>query len=178
MEWWSSLGPVRERLDDFFPRIAASVRTHFGGRVAYASAPRESVDRVPFGLIGVDAYRAARNADGFREELRGRLAHGRPVAVTEYGTCAYRGAGERGGAAWQVPHGAVPDEGEQVRCLTELLDVFEEEGVDTALWFTFAGHGRPGKQDLGSYGVVRTLDEKRREPEKVFHTMAARYRRG
>lgn len=65
--------------------------------------------------------------------------------MTEYGTCAYRGAGEHGGMAWQVPHGAVPDEDERVRYLTELLDVFEEEGVDTALRFTFAGYGRPGR---------------------------------
>ncbi|MFC9399379.1 hypothetical protein ACFTWS_40790, partial [Streptomyces sp. NPDC057027] len=63
------------------------------------------------------------------------------------------------------------------RYLTELLDIFEDEGVDTALWFTFAGYSRPGKQDFGSYGVVRMLDERRWEPKKVFHTMAARYQR-
>ncbi|WP_177198839.1 hypothetical protein [Streptomyces colonosanans] len=45
------------------------------------------------------------------------------------------------------------------------------------LWFTFAGYSRPGEQDLGSYGVVRMLDEIRWEPKKVFHTMAARYQR-
>lgn len=77
----------------------------------------------------------------------------------------------------QVPHGAVPDEEEQVRYFTELLDIFEEEGVDTVLWFTFAGYSRPGEQDLGSYGVVRMLDETRWEPKKVFHTMAGRYQR-
>ena len=77
-----------------------------------------------------------------------------------------------------MPDGAVPDEGEQVRYFTELLDVFEEEGVDTALWFTFAGYNRPGDPDLGSYGVVRMLDETRWEPKEVFHAMAARYARG
>lgn len=178
MEWWTSLGPVQERLNDFLARIAATVRRHFGGRITYASAPWESVDWDAFDFVGIDAYRASYNADGFRDELRGHLAHGKPVAVTEYGTCAYRGAGERGGMAWQVPHGAIPDEDEQVRYLTELLDVFEDEGVDTALWFTFAGYSRPGEHDLGSYGVVRMLDETHWEPKKVFHSMAARYRRG
>lgn len=38
-EWWSSPGPVQERLDDFLSGIAATVRTRFGGRVTYASAP-------------------------------------------------------------------------------------------------------------------------------------------
>lgn len=68
------------------------------------------------------------------------------VFVTGCEISAYRGAGERGGMAWQVPQGAVPDEDEQVRYLTELLDIFEEEGVDTALWFTFAGYTRPEDQ--------------------------------
>ncbi|WP_369213710.1 hypothetical protein [Streptomyces flavofungini] len=178
LEWWSSLGPMRERLDGCLAQIAATVRTRFGGLVTYASAPWEFVDWSAFDLVGIDAYRAAYNADSFRDELRGHFAHGKPVAVTEYGTCAYRGAGERGGMAWQVPHDAVPDEGEQVRYLSELLDIFEEEGVDTALWFTFAGYSRPGEHDLGSYGVVRMLDEERWGPKKVFHTMADRYRRG
>jgi len=175
VEWWTSLGPVQERLNGFLARAAETVRAHFGGRVTYAAGPWEFVDWGPFDLVGVDAYRASYNADTFRSEVRGHLAHGKPVAVTEYGTCAYRGAAERGGMAWQVPEGAVPDEDEQARYLTELLDIFEEEGVDTALWFTFAGYTRLGDQDLGSYGVVRMLDETRWEPKKVFHTMAARH---
>ncbi|WP_069813075.1 hypothetical protein [Streptomyces sp. TP-A0874] len=177
MEWWYGLGAVQERLNVFLAQAAETVRARFGGRITYASAPWEFVDWRPFDLVGIDAYRAAYNADTFRSELRGHLAHGKPVAVTEYGTCAYRGAGERGGSAWQVPHDAVPDEDEQVRYLTELLDAFEGEGVDTALWFTFVSYSRPGDADLGSYGVVRMLDETRWEPKKVFHTMAARHRR-
>ncbi|MEU5772284.1 hypothetical protein ABZ819_03125 [Streptomyces venezuelae] len=174
MEWWSSLGPVQDSVNEFLSQVAVTVRRHFGGRITYASAPWEAVDWAPFDVVGVDAYRAAYNADSFRDELRAHMSHGKPVAVTEYGTCAYRGAGERGGMAWQVPRDAIPDEDEQARYLTELLDIFEEEGVDTALWFTFAGYSRPGEHDLGSYGVVRMLDERRWEPKKVFHTMAAR----
>ncbi|MFH8978778.1 hypothetical protein [Streptomyces sp. NPDC017890] len=84
MEWWSSLGPVRERLNDVLSQIAATVRTHFGGQVTYTSAPWEFVDWGAFDLAGIDAYRAACNAGSFRDELRGHLAHGKPVAVTEY----------------------------------------------------------------------------------------------
>ncbi|WP_244329747.1 hypothetical protein [Streptomyces platensis] len=58
--------------------------------------------------MGANAYRAAYNATTFKDELREHLAHGKPVAVTEFGTCAYRGAGERGGMARQPPAGAVP----------------------------------------------------------------------
>lgn len=177
LDWWTALGPVQERVNTFLAEAAETVRAHFDGRVTYAAGPWESVDWGPFDIVGVDAYRAAYNAGSFRSELRGHLAHGKPVAVTEYGTCAYRGASELGGMAWQVPQGVTPDEDEQVRYFTELLDIFEEEGVDTALWFTFAGYGRTGEADLGSYGVVRMLDETRWEPKKVFHAMAARNRR-
>ncbi|GFE15964.1 hypothetical protein Sgleb_40110 [Streptomyces glebosus] len=175
LDWWKSLGPVQERLNAFLAETAALVRARFGGRITYASGPWESVDWRPFDVVGVDAYRAAYNATTFLDELREHLGHGKPVVVTEFGTCAYRGAGERGGMAWLPPAGAVPDEGEQVRYFTELLDLFEEMGVDTALWFTFAAFKSRKGADLSSYGVVRMLDEERWEPREVFRTMAARY---
>ncbi|MEU6779170.1 hypothetical protein ABZ912_08175 [Nonomuraea angiospora] len=177
MEWWTSLMQVMPRFNAYLAKVAETVRPLFGGRLSYASAPWEPVDWAPFDVAGVDAYRAAYNAHDFADELRAQFKHGKPVAVTEFGTCAYRGAGERGGSAWVVPEDAVRDEGEQVRYFTELMDVFEQEGVETALWFTFAAFNRPGEADLGSYGVVRMLDERRWEPKEVFHAMAARYAR-
>ncbi|MGW6499832.1 hypothetical protein [Nonomuraea angiospora] len=177
MEWWTSLAQVMPRFNAYLAKVAETVRPLFGGRLSYASAPWEPVDWAPFDVAGVDAYRAAYNAHDFAGELRAQFKHGKPVAVTEFGTCAYRGAGELGGSAWVVPEGAVRDEGEQVRYFTELMDIFEQEGVETALWFTFATFNRPGEADLGSYGVVRMLDERRWEPKEVFHAMAARYGR-
>ncbi|MGI5270614.1 hypothetical protein ACQEUU_15790 [Nonomuraea sp. CA-218870] len=175
-EWWrSEIPPIMKRLDAYLTEVAETVRPLFSGRLTYAAAPWEFIDWTPFDLVGVDAYRAAYNAETFRDELRAHFRHGKPVAVTEFGTCAYRGAGEQGGSAYLVPDGAVPDEDEQVRYLNELLDVFEEEGVETALWFTFAGYTRTGAADLGSYGVVRMLDGTRWEPKAAFHAMAARY---
>lgn len=177
MRWWTSLGAVPERLNAFLAQAAATVRSHFGGRITYASGPWESVDWEPFDLVSLDAYRTAQNADTFRTDVRESLSHGKPVAITEYGTCAYRGAGDLGGMAWQPPGGAIPDEDEQVRYLNELLDIFEEEGVDTALWFSFANYDKPGDRDIASYGVVRMLDETRWEPKKVFHAMSTRHQR-
>ncbi|NUR85460.1 MAG: hypothetical protein HOY71_15360 [Nonomuraea sp.] len=175
LAWWESLRDGMSRFDAFLAEAAAAARAGFGGPVTYASAPWEFVDWSPFDIVGVDAYRAAYNEDGFTEEVRAHLRHGKPVAVTEFGTCAYKGAAQLGGSAYLVPEGAVRDEGEQVRYFTELLDVFEAEGIDAAFWFTFAGYSRTGEADLGSYGVVRMLDETRWEPKEVFHAMAARY---
>lgn len=177
LSWWNSLGAVPERLNAFLAQAAAIVRDHFGGKVTYASGPWESVDWDPFDLVSIDAYRSAHNADTFRAEVREAHSPGKPVAITEYGTCAYRGASDLGGMAWQPPRGAVPDEDEQVRYLNELLDIFEEENVDTALWFSFANFDKPRDRDIASYGIVRLQDETRWEPKKAFHAMSARYRR-
>ncbi|MET7316076.1 MULTISPECIES: hypothetical protein [Streptomyces] len=177
LAWWTSLGPVPERLNSFLDEAATTVRARFAGPVTYASGSWEPVDWTPFDLVGIDAYRSAQNAATFRELLREGRGHGKPVAVTEYGTCAYRGAGDLGGLAWQPPHGAVPDEDEQVRYFEELLGIFEEEGVDTALWFSFADYDKPGDRDLASYGVVRMLDETTWEPKKVFQAMSTAYGR-
>ena len=177
LDWWMSLGPVLDHVNALLAEAAATVRDRFGGRVTYASGPWESVDWTPFDLVSVDAYRTAQNAATFRAHLRDFFAHGKPVAITEYGTCAYQGAGDLGGMAWRPPPGAVPDEDEQVRYLDELLDVFEGAGVDTALWLAFANYDKPGDRDIASYGVVRMLDETNWEPKKVFHAMAARYQR-
>jgi hypothetical protein len=143
--------------------------------VTYAAGPWEFVDWAPFDLVGVDAYRAAYNAAHFSDELRGLLSHGKPVAVTEFGTCPYAGAADLGGMAWEVPADAVRDETEQVRYFAELTDAFEEAGVDASFWFTFAAYNRTGRAALGSYGVVETLDPTTWKPREVFHAMAARY---
>ncbi|WP_214103068.1 hypothetical protein [Acrocarpospora catenulata] len=173
LEWWLSLGPIIESLNDFLGQAAATVRSHFDGPVTYASAPWEPVDWSPFDVVGLDAYRAEYNAESFATELREQHKHGKPIAVLEFGTCAYRGAGKLGGMAWQPPKDAVRDESEQVRYYTELMSIFEQESVDTALWFTFAGFTRTGEADLGSYGIVTMLDETKWQPKAVFHTMSA-----
>jgi hypothetical protein len=57
------------------------------------------------------------------------------------------------------------DESEQVRYLQEMNQIFVEEGLDLAFWFTFAGYHMPPSSDphrdadLASYGLVSLLPE-------------------
>ncbi|MGF1430429.1 hypothetical protein [Kitasatospora sp. LaBMicrA B282] len=190
---------VGARLNAFLARAAAVAREQFDGRIGYASGTWEHIDWTPFDLVGVDAYRDAQNADRYREELRAQFRHGKPVAVTEFGCCAYRGAADRGGLGWAVTDGSGPepviaedlvrDEQEQVRYLSELLAVFEELGVDSAFWFTFAHYdaehrAEPRRDlDLASYGVVAMLppgDPAARpglgwRPKEAFAALAGAY---
>ncbi|GAA2251689.1 hypothetical protein GCM10010430_38530 [Kitasatospora cystarginea] len=190
-------GDIPGRLNAFLAESAAAVRPHFGGRLSYASGPWEKIDWTPFDLVGIDAYRDAQNAAGYRDYLRAQFAHGKPVVATEFGCCPYQGAADRGGMGWAiVDNDAEPprvvgefvrDEQEQVRYLRELLAVLEEEGLDSAFWFTFANYHAPHSfdpeydLDLGSYGVVAVLGEGGRpglgwRPKAVFDALAEAYR--
>ncbi|GAB3413294.1 hypothetical protein [Flindersiella endophytica] len=158
--------------------------------------PFEQIDWTPFDYVSADAYRGARNAATFREEVRSLHRHGLPVAVTEFGCCTYRGAADLGGSGflvvdqdhepWRLDDDYERDEEGQAAYFRELLQVFEEEGVDSAFWFTFAGYRyphdpqHPGSRsdlDLASYGLVRLAPDLSWEPKAAFHAMAAAYSR-
>ncbi|MFF8790981.1 hypothetical protein [Streptomyces sp. NPDC015125] len=194
----AALAGIPERINGFLGEVVKTVRPRFAGPLSYASIPIEHIDWRPFDIVGVDAYRNLRNAGTYRDDLRQYFAHGKPVAITEVGCCTFRGAGDLGAGGWtvigadgRVSPGTVRDEGEQVRYMRDLLPVFEEEGVDTLFWFSFAGFELPHRPDpltdldLGSYGVVKMLDGTPSsthpglpwEPKEAFHVLAEYYTR-
>jgi hypothetical protein len=83
------------------------------------------------------------------------------------------------------------DEGEQARYITELLNVFDSEGVDTVFVYTFARYDLADRSasredfDMASAGIVKVLNEGRRgqrypdmpwEPKAAFAALAEYYR--
>ena len=90
------------KLNGFLAATAEAARGRFGGPLTYASGMWEPVDWGPFDIAATDAYRDAGNAGTFRSGLRKQLQHGKPLAVTEFGCCAYAGAGDRGGMGWAI----------------------------------------------------------------------------
>jgi hypothetical protein len=194
----SGLERARRTLRD----IVCAAREEFAGPVTYAAAPWETVDWELFDLVSVDAYRDAGNAARYRDELRAYRRFGKPVAVTEFGCCTYRGAAGRGGMGWMItdeksdppviPGTYERDEQEQVRHLHDMLAIYEAEDIDSAFWFTFAGFEHPRHPtdphrdlDLASYGAVAVLAHARGttypdmawEPKQVFGALAAAYGR-
>ncbi|MBB2741444.1 UNVERIFIED_ORG: hypothetical protein FHR35_001264 [Microbispora rosea subsp. rosea] len=191
----AALAALPRPVNAFLSQVAASVRPRFGGPLSYASIPIEHVDWTPFDIIGVDAYRNRHNAATFRQDLREHFTHGKPVAVTEAGCCTFRGAADWGAGGWtvvengRVKPGTERDEGEQVRYMDDLLTVFDEVGMDTVFWFSFAGFELPHRAnptddlDIGSYGIVKMLDGAQAttypgmpwEPKEAFHALARHY---
>jgi hypothetical protein len=130
-----------------------------------------------FDIVSTDLYRNAANAVGFRGKLQPYLGHGKPLAITEFGSCTYRGAAGKGAMGWAVVDrtarppalraGLTRDEKEQADCLTDLLGIFAGAGVDTAFAFTFASYSYPYDPDphrdldLAAYGLVTCYRDRR-----------------
>jgi hypothetical protein len=133
--------------------------------------------------------------------LRLARRHGKPVLVTEFGCCSYAGAETRGAEGdgvvdWHHPDGPVVtghhprDESVQARYVADLLDTFDEVGVDGAFAFEFSEPLYPRSDDprhdldVASFGivaveVVQTAEGRRyvETPKAAFHEIAARYGR-
>ncbi|MQA94997.1 MAG: hypothetical protein GEV11_10230 [Streptosporangiales bacterium] len=196
---------VSARVNDFLGEAVAVVRERFGGKVTYAAIPLERVDWAPFDFVGVDLYRSAEVADRFEEGVRTLVAQGKPVAITEFGTSAYRGAGDRGARCMEIveyDEGTgeplrlngeyVRDEAGQAAYLRELLEVFDGAGADSAFVFMFALDGFPYRPDgdprddldLASPGIVKVLEGRDGdaypgmpwEPKAAFAALAGVYR--
>ncbi len=198
------IGEVSANVNAFLAQSISAVRQHFNGPVTYASIPLEQVDWTPFNIVSLDIYRSSAIADGFAElfttGMRELAGLGKPVAITEFGTAGYRGAGDRGAQGLEIieydpqTRQAVRlndayerDEQAQATYLRELLEVFETAGVDTAFVFIFALYDLPHRPagdpredlDLASYGIVKILDSDPRgqtwEPKAAFTALAEHY---
>jgi hypothetical protein len=92
-------------LNAFLAEANDCVRRVFGGSVTNVSVPLETVDWSRFDFVSADLYRDARIRDEFTGIVARYLAHGRPVAITEFGCCTYRGTADaQTPVATDVPH--------------------------------------------------------------------------
>lgn len=201
----ATIGELSVRLNAFLGDAVAAIRQHFHGKLTYASIQFEQVDWTPFDVVAYELIRSAEIADRFRDAVR-TLAQGpKPLAITGFGTAAYRGAGDRGGRVLEVveydPQTGAPvrlngmyerDEHEQAAYLSDLLEIFDTEGVDSAFVFLFALTGFPHRPDddarddldRASLGIVKLLEDGRGstypdmawEPKAAFAAVAERYR--
>ncbi|RSM85808.1 hypothetical protein DMH04_16580 [Kibdelosporangium aridum] len=195
------VGEISARVNDFFEKAVPLVRERFGGKVTYAAIPLERVHWELFDIVSVDLYRSAEVADQFADGVRNLVAQGKPVAITEFGTAAYRGAGDLGarfmeiveydtGVPTRLNGDYVRDEAGQATYIRELLEVFDEGGIDSAFVFLFALDGffhRPQPRedlDLASPAIVKVLDgqhgttypDMQWEPKAAFTALAEYYR--
>ncbi|MEU4222357.1 hypothetical protein [Actinoplanes sp. NPDC026623] len=195
------IAETRSRLDGFLRTAVAAIRQRFHGRLTYAAIPFEGVDWDLFDVVTLELIRSAEVADRFRDGVRGITAQPKPVAVTGFGAATWRGAGDVAPRSMEIveydPVTRAPvrlngryerDETGQAAYLGELLDIFDDEGVDGAFVYLFALSGFPHRTDgdprddldLASLGIVKVLDGPTGppwEPKAAFATVAEHYSR-
>ncbi|WP_371659873.1 abortive phage infection protein [Streptomyces sp. NBC_00280] len=191
---------MQRRLDRFTAKAATVGRSVFHGRLSYAAAQDDKVDWNLFDVIGIDYYSYYPNRADYVRELRHFLRWGKPLAITEFGTCTYEGAPQSGGMGWNVvDYDKVPQEikGDLVRSecaqaayLVDLLEVFESMGLYAAMAFEFgtadAEHRADNPRfdiDMASYGINKAVKDRPGDPsspwrwerKEAFRALARRY---
>jgi hypothetical protein len=171
---WENLraGVHNEPLNKFLASAAAAAREKFHGDLTYASLAVERTDWGLFDIVSVDHYREAQNREWYRRQLKSFFTHGKPVAITEFGCCTFRGAAGRGARGWEIVDVSkmppeldgdyIRDEAEQAADLTDLIGIFAAEDVDAAFVQTFVQpltpySGNPRRDlDMAGYALVRS----------------------
>jgi hypothetical protein len=193
---------VRNRIKEFLAKTVQLVREKFNGKISYASIPLEAVDWNLFDFIATDAgHRSADVAAHFQQGIRTLVSQGKPVAITEFGCCAYHGAADKGaradwiiewvdGKAHHLNGIYIRDENEQASYLLELLEIFDAEKVDAVFVNTFARYDLPHNEnpvedlDLANGGIVKvykdrlgkTYPDMPWEPKAAFKVLAEYYK--
>ncbi|MET9757868.1 abortive phage infection protein [Streptomyces sp. NPDC006372] len=192
---------TQRRLAEFTTKAAKVGRSVFRGNLSYAAA--QSIDDPDwnlFDIVGIDYYSYFTQRSEYVRELKQYLRHGKPLAITEFGTCAYVGAPETAGMGWDiVDHDKEPPEikGNPVRServqadyVGELLDVFEAMGLYAAMTFEFVSPDAPHRPDdprldldMAAYSLTKVIKDRpddpasgwHWEPKEAFHAVARRY---
>jgi hypothetical protein len=191
------------QLNDFLADAAAAVRPIFGGQLTYSSGTWEGVrwDDLDLDVVGIDLYRDADNEATFVDDVRALHQFGKPVVITEFGCCSFRGAEDLGGNGFSVVDWAadppviaddlVRDEQVQADYVDELLDVFEAQRVHGAFVYNFVEPDNPhlpdphADLDMAGYGIVKCYPSGTDqaydrtghfEPKAAFATIAERFR--
>ncbi|MCZ4608754.1 abortive phage infection protein, partial [Streptomyces sp. Lzd4kr] len=180
---------MQRRLARFTAKAATVGRSVFHGRLSYAAAQDEEFEPVDwrlFDIVGIDYYSYFRDPSDHVRELRRHLRWGKPLAITEFGTCAYVGAPETAGMGWNiVDYTKEPNEikGDPVRSertqaayLVDLLDVFESMDLYAAMAFEFVTPDAPHRPDdprydldLASYAITKPIRKHPNDPNSTWH---------
>lgn len=197
------LPEINERLNTLLEQLVTEARKSFQGRLTYASGSWEEVDWSSFDIVGVDLYRDKNNQDAYGDLLQAYQQQGKPLWITEFGCCCFEGADELGSGGYDIidwstgspefKESYTRDEAVQANYISDLLGLYEANGVDGAFAHTFIDPELPHDPDpqrdldLASFSVVKTYadgsdhpyDETGYwEPKEAFTVIASRYGAG
>ncbi|MEU7578503.1 abortive phage infection protein [Streptomyces sp. NPDC041068] len=175
------------RLRDFIGRAARTGRSVFHGPLTYGAAHEDEVDWSLFDIVGVNYYAYHKDKAAYVKELAPYQCWGKPVAITECGSCTYEGAPQDGGMGWheavdytkeppEIAPGLKRSERAQAAYLLEVFDVFESMNLHGALVYDFCSPEMPHLPDdpvhdldIASYSLTKTIRQRPGDPESPWH---------
>ncbi|WP_372459948.1 abortive phage infection protein [Streptomyces anatolicus] len=174
------------KLRAFIARAAKTGRSVFRGTLTYGAAHEDDVDWSLFDLVSVNYYAYHRTRADYVKELTPYRRWGKPVAITECGTCTYEGAPERGGMGWhdvvdydKQPPEIIGDlkrsEGTQAAYLLDVFGAFEAMGLRAALVYNFVTPDVPHHPerrydlDMAGYSITKTVRDRPDDPGSPWH---------
>lgn len=196
---WQSIPDFNKKLNVFLQSVASTARNIFKGQITYSAGPWEEVDWKLFDIVGLDYYREESNTKEYTNNLQAFRKHGKPVVVTEFGCCPYKGAEKLGAGGhdiidWQaqgpvIKPGHTRDEQVQANYISELYDIYRQVKIDGAFVYVFHNPSLPHTTDsrydldMGSYSLVKSLPgitaqtnaARRWERKAAFEVVAAMF---
>lgn len=194
---WAEL---QRRLAAYVAKAVTVARRNFHGRITYgAASDLERINWSQFDIVGLDYYSYHRDVAEHSKELAPFRKWNKPILILEFGCCTFTGAPEAGGMGWDIvdyeqdppviKDGYVRDEQEQADHLTNMLQVFEAEGMLGASPYDFISPGSPHVPDprydvdIASFSLCKVIRENqadeassyRWEPKKSFDAVATIY---
>jgi hypothetical protein len=185
-----------KKMNTFLNTTVQNIRSVFNGEITYASGTWEKVDWGIFDIVSINHYRTSYNQSSYVKTLRKYHVFEKPVAITEFGCCTYKGAEKAGGGGWnitEIKDGKLRIKGNYNRSETtqadyiiDLLKIFEKENIYASFVFTyinpgFEHHNNPASDlDMASYGIVKPINGDERLqflPKEAFIRLAEWYGR-
>ena len=187
------------QLNHLLGQVVDAVRAEFPGKVTYAAGEWEEIDWQPFDIVSIDYYRTKESRITYGNKLAVYKNYDKPVVVTEFGCCTFKGADKKGGSGWQLVNwhngkatlkeGLIRSEQVQSEYLKEQLDIFEEQKITGAFVYTFINptylySSNPRIDlDMASYGIVKPVVAEGQhlgavswQPKAAFTVLADCYR--
>jgi hypothetical protein len=161
-EFWRSAAS-RERLNYCLKKVVDGVRVYFHGKITYKKlgggdrgGGGENVkwNELGFDIVGSNEYVGTRYWTELQElkAVRDLKTYGKPVFITEFGTCSYVGATKNGGSAAIRYSNESYSQEEQVNCIVQNLRLYQLARVDGVFLHVFLN---TVVNDAATFGILK-----------------------
>ena len=203
-----SLGPPfsHSKLEHFFSKnkynakldlrtisseLAIQIKKYFNGPITLASGLWERIDWKLYDYVGVNLYINKYNKNVYENSIDEYLVYKKPIVITDFGCCTFKGASDYGGSGWYYAskNTVIYDEKEQADTIEKCIKIFKNMGVEGSFllgyvepkpftrkkvlfgleWLRFSAEG--------SYGIMNYFErEKELEPKLSYETLKRIYK--